>query len=221
MGNWVTTISIPIDADIGSDTDVFAKFTSEVGTKYEADTAHNVPGADITLSADTARGGDTLTITGEAFPAFQPVVVQVGGLSDIQTGANTDGNGNFSTSVLLPALEVGTHLVEVRVGRGTNPTTATKVLTVPEAMAEVTPDVTTNNTEDVFATEIASDNLVRVWMFSNEMQAWSFFDPRPAFAPANTYSQASSGEIVWVNLNEGTTFQGRTLFLGWNLIALN
>ena len=218
MGNWATTINIPIIAGIGSDTEVIAIITIGV-TDYDAKTEHSVPGADITLSTDTAQGGNTITITGEAFPAFQPVVVQVGGLSDIITGANTDGDGNFSTSVLLPALGIGTHLVEVRVGSGTDPTTATKVLTVPEVALE--PEVTTNSTADVFATEIASDNLVRVWMFSNEMQAWSFFDPRPAFAAANTYSQASSGEIVWVNLNEGTTFQGRTLFLGWNLISLN
>ena len=221
MGNWATTISIPINAEIGGDTVVFGKVT--VGTTpYEAEAEHSVPGADITLSTDTARGGDIISITGEAFPAFQPVIVQVGGLSDIATGANTDGNGNFSTSILLPALAVGTHLVEVRVGRGTNPTTATKVLTVPEEAPEdpEDPTVATNDTADVFAAEIAADNLARVWMFSNEMQAWSFFDPRPAFAAVNTYTQVSSGDIVWVNVAAQTTFQGRTLFPDWNLISL-
>ncbi len=218
MGNWATTISIPITAGIGSDTDVFAK-VSVKSTNYGADTQHSVPGADITLSTDTARGGDTITITGEAFPAFQPVVVQVGDLSDIITGANTDGDGDFSTSVLLPALAIGTHLVDVRVGRGTNRTTATKVLTVPEAAPES--EVTTNATADVFAAEIASDNLVRVWMFSNTTKEWTFFDPRPAFAAANTLTDSSSGDIVWVNFTADTTFQGTAYTAGWSVISLD
>ena len=87
MGNWATTIRIPSTATIGgAPADVVASVT--VGTTpYEAEAEHSVPGADITLSTDTGRGGDTITITGEAFPAFQRVVVQVGGLSDIITGA--------------------------------------------------------------------------------------------------------------------------------------
>ena len=83
------------------------------------------------------------------------------------------------------------------------------------------PPVTTNATADVFADEIASDNLVRVWRFDNATQTWAFFDPRPAFADANTLTEASSGDIVWVNVIEQTTFQGQTLFPGWNLISLN
>ena len=219
MGKWATTIKIPSTATIGGPAAAVEAFVTVGMTLYEAETEHSVPGADMTLSTDTARGGEIITITGEAFPAFQPVVVQVGGLSDIQTGANTDANGDFSTSVLLPALEVGTHLVEVRVGSEPTVTTATKVLTVPEAAPE--PEVTTNATKTLFGDEIASDNLVRVWSFSNEMQAWSFFDPRPAFAAANTYTQASTGDIVWVSVTAQTTFQGQTLFLGWNLISLD
>ena len=214
MGNWATTIRIPSTATIGGAAAAVEAFVTVGTTPYEAETEHSVPGADMTLSTDTARGGEIITITGEAFPAFQSVVVQVGSLSDIQTGANTDGNGDFSTSVLLPALEIGTHLVEVKVGSGTNLTTATKVLTVPEEA--MTPEVTTNNTEDVFADEIAADNLVRVWMFSNEMQEWSFFDPRPAFAAANTYSTASTGDIIGIIVAAGTTFQGESLYIGWN-----
>jgi hypothetical protein len=220
MGNWATTIRIPSTATIGgAPADVVASVT--VGTTpYEAEAEHSVPGADITLSTDTARGGDTITITGEAFPAFQRVVVQVGGLSDIITGANTDGNGNFSASVLLPALEVGTHLVEVRVGSGTNLTTATKVLTVPAAAVEE-PIAATNDTADVFADDIASDNLVRVWMFSNTTKEWTFFDPRPAFAAANTLTDSSSGDIVWVNFTADTTFQGTAYTAGWSVISLD
>ena len=110
--------------------------------------------------------------------------------------------------------------MEVRVGSGTNLTTATKVLTVPAAAVEE-PIAATNDTADVFADDIASDNLVRVWMFSNEMQAWSFFDPRPAFAMANTYTTASTGDIVGVIVAANTTFQDQTLYAGWNNVSLN
>ena len=81
--------------------------------------------------------------------------------------------------------------------------------------------VTTNATETTYADEIASDNLVRVWWFNNETQAWSFFDPRPAFSAANSYTSATTGDIVWVNVNAQTTFQGQTLYAGWNLISIN
>jgi hypothetical protein len=222
-GNWAAEVRIPNDADIGSTAKVMARVEvdhdSNSGTPaivYDDEAEHSVPGSEITLSTDTARGGDTIIITGEAFPAYQPVVVQVAGLAKINTGANTNGNGDFSVSILLPALDTGTHLLEVTVDTGS----ATKVLTVPAAAVEE-PIAATNDTADVFAAEIAAGNLARVWMFSNEMQAWSFFDPRPAFAAANTYTQASTGDIVWVSVTAQTTFQGQTLFLGWNLISLD
>ena len=65
------------------------------------------------------------------------------------------------------------------------------------------------------------DNLVRVWRFSNADQSWSFYDPRPAFASANTLAKTGAGDIVWVNVTAEQTFQSGTLFPGWNLISLD
>ena len=65
------------------------------------------------------------------------------------------------------------------------------------------------------------DNLVRVWRFSNADQSWNFYDPRPAFASANTLAKTGAGDIVWVNVTAEQTFQSATLFPGWNLISLN
>jgi hypothetical protein len=76
-------------------------------------------------------------------------------------------------------------------------------------------------TRTVFAEVIANnDNLARVWRYSNATQTWAFFDPRPAFAAANTLTNTSSRDIVWVNVKVQQTFQGQTLFPGWNLISL-
>ena len=55
-----------------------------------------------------------------------------------------------------------------------------------------------NVTTDVFASLIAVDNLTRAWRFSNANQTWAFFDPRPAFARANTLTESLSGDIIWV-----------------------
>ena len=75
---------------------------------------------------------------------------------------------------------------------------------------------------DTYQVVIASDdNLVRVWRFSNADQSWSFYDPRPAFASANTLVKTGAGDIVWVNVTAEQEFQGATLFPGWNLISLN
>ncbi|MDP7084773.1 MAG: hypothetical protein QGH97_10460, partial [Dehalococcoidia bacterium] len=84
-----------------------------------------------------------------------------------------------------------------------------------------TPTETTSATETLFADEITADNLVRVWFYDNATQDWSFFDPDPLFAAANTYADATTGNIVWVNVTEETTFQSSTLFAGWNLISLS
>ena len=140
----------------------------------------------------------------------------IGGVSAIPTPApSTDIDGVFSATVLVPQLASGTQAILATIG-GISANTSVTVTTATAA-----PTVTTNATEDVFADEIASDNLVRVWRFDNATQSWAFFDPRPAFAAANTLVEASSGDIVWVNVTAQTTFQGQTLFPGWNLISLN
>ena len=84
----------------------------------------------------------------------------------------------------------------------------------------VPPAASEDDTATVFADDIASDNLVRVWYYSNATQAWSFYDPRPAFASAYTYTTATGGNIVWVNVVANTTFQSQSLYAGWNLISL-
>ena len=180
---------------------------------YSAKVKHTVPGEEMTLSPETARGGDTVTISGTGFPAYRPITVQVGILAEIGTGANTDGNGDFSTSILLPALNVGTHLVQVRAGENT----ATKVLTVPdrEAMPVTRPSA------DVFEPLTTAGVLTVVWHFDNDTKAWSFYDPRPEVAAAVDLTMVSSGDNVWIQVTADMEFQGEPLTTGWNLVTLN
>jgi hypothetical protein len=103
----------------------------------------------------------------------------------------------------------------------TNGTGFSASATFTATAAKATPAASTDQTETVFADVIANDdNLVRVWRFSNADQSWSFFDPRPAFAAANTLAKTGAGDIVWVNVNTEESFQSGTLFPGWNLISL-
>ena len=73
---------------------------------------------------------------------------------------------------------------------------------------------------DVFASLISDDSLVVVWMYYNDTQTWSVFDPRPEAATLNDLAEVSSGDILWIEVSRRVVFQGRTLYEGWNLIAL-
>jgi len=116
---------------------------------------------------------------------------------------------------MIPQLSVGTHSVVVTAGG----ISANASLTVEEAVAVVV--VASTVTADVFADVIAADALVRVWRFDAEAQEWSFYDPRAAFSAANTYTDTASGDVIWVNVSAQTEFQGKTLYVGWNPIALD
>jgi len=120
---------------------------------------------------------------------------------------------------LIPQLSVGSKALIGTIGSGTSGVTANTSFTL--LATAVTPTVTTQDTTVVFADEIASDNLVRVWLFSNTTKEWTFFDPRPAFAAANSLTSSSSGDIVWVNITADTTFQGTDLTAGWSVISLD
>ena len=117
----------------------------------------------------------------------------------------------------IPLLNPGTYTVTMS-NAATGFTASTTFIAVA---AKATVASTADDTAVVFADVIASDdNLVRVWRFSNADQSWSFYDPRPAFAEANTLAKTGAGDIVWVNVTAEQTFQDSTLFPGWNLISL-
>ena len=77
-----------------------------------------------------------------------------------------------------------------------------------------------------------SDNLIRVFNFRNSTKDWLFYDPRPAFAAANTLLDLRNREIYWLKVkrdqnvtlngkqqevsctNEGTAFEDC-----WNLLV--
>jgi len=212
-GGFSTTFAVPSTAGIPSTNTVTAT-SGGGGTDTET---HKVPGSSITISPTTGSSGGTITVTGENFPGFvSSTAITVGGIDAIPSPAPaTDTDGAFTADVMIPQLSVGTHSVVVTAGG----ISANASLTVEEAVAVVV--VASTVTADVFADVIAADALVRVWRFDAEAQEWSFYDPRAAFSAANTYTDTASGDVIWVNVSAQTEFQGKTLYVGWNPIALD
>lgn len=120
----------------------------------------------------------------------------------------------MTASFTVPGV-TGSNIVTVTIG-------AESVSTSISVKAVSTAAAATTAPADIFADVIANDDsLVRVWRFSNSDQTWEFYDPRPAFASANTLEKSGAGDIVWVNVTVEQTFQSTTLYPGWNLISLD
>ena len=70
---------------------------------------------------------------------------------------------------------------------------------------------------------LLENNLIRVFHFDNTTKRWSFYDPNPDFAPANTLKELVQNEAYWVQVKWDQSIwlgeKPRELYRGWNLIA--
>jgi hypothetical protein len=217
-GHFEFVFLVPTTATIPSDNTVTALITgptSAGGPTASISVIHRVPEASLQIEPGTGISGSSAMVTGVNFAAFTGVTSLQIGPSNVNVlpapNPNTDKFGNFTATILIPGLDIGIQTVVAQVG-GTTAVATFEVLSTP-----TTPSVTSGPTAEVFA-EIAVGTLVRVWNFDNATKAWAFFDPD--FADVSSYSTASSGDIVWVNVTVGTDFQSGSLTLGWNLIVL-
>ena len=211
-----TTIGIPSTNTVTATISCTAS-GGETCTETTGTATHKVPAAAVTVEPTTAASGEEITVTGAGFPGYVSLTsLTIATVTALPTPAPaTDGDGNFTLTALVPQLGTGSQALLVTAGS----VTATTSFTVGAAAVVV--EVSSDLTETLFADEITADNLVRVWNYDNETGLWSFYDPRPAFASANDYTDTTGGDIVWVNVTAETTFQGSTLYEGWNLIALD
>ena len=204
---------VPSFADIGKEHDVEA-FSVGVYKGITAKGKHSTPGASLTLEPEEVVPGTHMTISGMNFPAFATVAVMTIGTIDVRPvpAPATSIDGDFSANILVPQMELGNQTVTIRVS-STNITDFVKVV---EAEA-----VTTAAPADAF--ESSGARLVRVWYLDSATQAWSYYDPNPAFAPFNSLTEVSSGQVVIVIISAGDpiTFQGKPLYQGTNNIALD
>jgi hypothetical protein len=212
-GEFTKVITVPNTPGIPSTNTI----TGAIASGGSKTATHKLPASVITMDVSEQETGEYVTITGTGFPAYAAVAtLTIGGLDVRPTPApSTDVDGGFTATVMVPGLTEGNHTVKVTASSVTGSISIKVSATTAEVIAVSTA------TADVFGDSIAADNLVRVWRFDNASQEWSFYDPRPAFASANTMDDTAAGDIVWVNVTAEESFQSGTLYPGWNLISLD
>lgn len=210
-GAWIAPFRVPNNAPIGKTHPVEAKTTTG-SMEYSAEATHSVPAEKLTLNPSTTRSGNYIEVIGMGFPAYHPVFIEVSNLT-VGNVANTDGNGDFTANILVPALPAGRHLVKTTV----NFEVATQILVVSDTAIVLPP----RSPEEAYSSLISNGNLIAVWHFNNEDQTWSFYDPRPEFAEANTYTEINSGDTVWLYVKNEAPFQSDMLYPGLNNIAMD
>ena len=184
-------------------------------TKFKAKAEHALPDQEIIVTPPQVSAGGRLNIEGHNMPLFTLVTIYISDIRVAGEGVETDGLGSFvRTNVLVPQLKPGTHTIEARVQtQGTD--TEAKVRTTIEIV-----DIITRDSEEAFEDLITNGTLTRVWHLDAATQTWSFFDPAPEFAEFNTLTQVSSEQIVTVIMNAQDSFQGKTLYVGSNNVAI-
>jgi len=215
-GNLNGTFIVPLDAGIPSTNSVRAEYTFDSTTVTTA-TSHDVPRATLTIDAGEGPSGTIVTIVGSGFKTYSSLTELKIGDVDVRPAPipSTNTEGGFTATVTVPQLNTGTQTVTGKVSSTTASTTFTVLATA------VVATVISNDTETVFADDIASGNLISVFQFNNATKVWSFFNPDFIAAGANTYNTATGGDIVWIRLEANATFQGAALTAGWNLVSLD
>ena len=241
VGKWRATFKVPVDSTIGREYEVVAQSdkkgdgeqtgptTPPKRANLNAKATHTVPEEtlkvwpqgqaeppdDSTVEPAIASGG-RLQVKATNLPPHTTVSLLIGDIAVagrvLGEEAAADSAGRYTDSVLVPQLTPGTHTVEL------------KVHTIGSDVVVVTfvniLDITTRPTTDVFEDLIAAGQLVVVWHYDNATGTWSAYDPKVP-PEINDLNLLSTGDIVWVEVNESVVFQGQTLRAGASLISLD
>jgi hypothetical protein len=219
-GTFQTTFQVPTTGvSIPSTNTVTA---TALGLNVNVSTKHSVPSASITVNPTSGSAGSQVTVLATNFPGFvTSSKLTIGNISVLPLPTpSSDGEGGFTTSFVVPQISLGAHVVSAVAGGVsalTNFTVVAPLLTpTPTPIPPAEP-------AKALETLVAADNLVRVWTFDNTTKEWSFFDPRPVFAAANSIKELVTGRVYWINVksNQTSTLNGkeRSLFAGWNTVA--
>lgn len=209
LGGFSTFMTVPNNVGVGPQT-VSVDAHDGLGNTTLAKNL-NIPAPTLTLSpSGTATVGDRVQVTATGFtPSTGLSELTIGGANVMEGVVVTDEQGNLTTAFTVPGL-TGAQLVKVKIG---NADVSTSIV-VEKGVAVVSTDPRV-----IFADEIASGNLVRIFYFDNGTKQFSFFDP--AFDDdANTLNSIVKGQIVDIGVNANTTFRGVDLTPVYNRIAL-
>ena len=224
VGRFRGTFSVPVNAPIGEEHEVEAISADKADGApagsgepvLKAKNLHRVPDEVLEVTPEVAAPGTRITITASNLPLYTPVNVFIGNVgvagSSVGELAESDGNGEWSGTPLVPQLTPGTHTVEMRVGRGATGISVSTFLEIA--------DIITRSSEEAFDDLIENGTLTRVWYLEAATQTWSFFDPAPEFADFNTLNEVSTGQIVTIIMGTQDQFQGKSLYVGSNNVAI-
>lgn len=211
-GNFAAAITVPSVTIPSTNTIAAYAITANAVTVPPAATpaqaTHSVPSAAVTLSVTSGNPGSTLVITGTGFPAYAVVsALTIGGLPAMPSPAPaTDGNGNVTANVIVPALPAGPAVVAITVG------TVTGSVAFTVGTAAITPGV---------ALAGIAGQYVRVWGYDSNTQTWKLYDPAtPAISDLTVLTR---GQGYWIKATVDCTLvygaNQYSLRAGWNLIG--
>ena len=220
-GAFAGTFTVPLDAGIPSDNLVKSSFSytpsGGSATTVTNTVSHSIPTASLSASLSSGPAGTVVTLSGSGFKAFSTVSsLTIGGVDSRPAPVPaTDGDGELSTEVMVPQLATGSHAISVTIAS----TTASSNFSVTAASTDTGVQ---SGVADAIGTPVG-DNLVRVFNFNNATKAWTFYDPDPDLADANTLSNVAAGSVYWIKVtaDADVTLNGtlRSLYAGWNLVS--
>ncbi len=130
----------------------------------------------VQVSPSSGRTGSSVAISGSDFASGSPVSrVTIGGIQ-VSASASVGANGRFSTSLQVPSLGPGSHIVSVTAGSDTASSSFTVLAEVVEARPVVSPSA-----QIVSALSALGNNLRWVAYFDNATKSWSLYDPSGTF----------------------------------------
>ena len=216
-GNWRATFTVPTTAIIGQDHVVLAEPIEPAFSHFKGKGVHRLPEQEVIVTPGKVAAGGRMTIEGHNMPLFTRVYVYIANIRVVEGGVETDGVGSFMIpNVLVPQLEPGFHTIEALVQ-----TQGDRAVTVRTSV-EIA-DIVTRPTTEVFEELIEAGQLESVWRYQIDETGsdWDSFDPQYIGQPGiNDLEFVSTNDIVWIRVSANTTFQGASLFAGWNLRTL-
>lgn len=155
------------------------------------------------MGQQTGAPGSRVTVRGTGFRSFTPVEsIEIGGIEVLGNRTiNTDENGAFeATDLVVPDLDPGIYSLRIQVGTGDLKTTAVSTFEVTSSSETAGPGATPAQ-----ALGPLGARLERAFHFDNATKNWSFYDPRPEFASANTMGGLTEGQVYWLKVTQNTT----------------
>ncbi len=168
-------------------------------------------GAMLPQAPQQGPPGSLFTVRAGGFRSFALVEsIKLGGIEVLMgnRSVNTDADGNLiAERLVVPGLDPGIYSLVVTVGSGIYKTTSVSTFEITahqQNASSVTPS-------SGLAPLLDADNLVRIFNFENSTKMWRFYDPRPAFAAANTLGELRDRDIYWIEVrrDQEVTLNGK------------